>query len=208
MNKNEELTDKDMLGQNKNSLIFSKGKETSDSYSYIIFELEDSFLTKILSAEKTTINYITMEGILRTIYKIEGLSVDDAHKRTVAALNKNKFYSLSEKKKLLRLNKRKEDIDSILTDFDKANRKTVNSIIKNIMMLSEWNIDYANEKLKNLEDSFSIDPPFILAVIGSKFFKLKDVKKENKKMFLSELNKLIDKFSDIVPEPEQDFEKY
>jgi len=208
MNKNEELTDKDMLGQNKNSLIFSKGKETSDSYSYIIFELEDSFLTKILSTEKTTINYITMEGILRTIYKIEGLSVDDAHNRTVAALNKNKFYSLSEKKKLLRLNKRKEDMDDVLTDFDKANRQTVNSILKNIMMLSEWDIDYTNKKLKNLDDSFSIDPPFIMAVIGSNFFKLKDVKKETKKLFLSELDKLIDKFSNITPEPEQDFEKY
>ena len=75
-------------------------------------------------------------------------------------------------------------------------------------MLSEWNINYANEKLKNLDESFHSDPPFILAVIGSEFFKLKDVKKENKKQFISELKKLIDKFSNISPEPEQDFEKY
>lgn len=208
MNKNDELTEKDMLGQNKNSLIFTKNKEDSDSYSYIIFELEDSFLTKILNGEKKTINYITMEGIMRTIYKIEGFSIDDAHNKAVSALNDNKFYSLYEKKKLLRKNKRQEDMDAVLTDFDKANRKTVNSILKNIMMLSDWNIDYANKKLKNLDNSFKIDPPFILAIIGSEFFKLKNAKKETKKIFLSELTTLIDKFSKITPDPEKDFETY
>ena len=206
MNKNEELSDEDLLNTNKNSLIFDKSKE--DSYSYIIFALEENLLTEILNGEKKTSNYITMEGIVRTLYKIEGFSVDDATNKVISALNDNKFYSLYEKKKLLRNNKLREDMEAVLTDFDKANRKTVNSIMKNIMMLSEWNIDYANKKLKNLDSSFETDPPFILAVIGSEFFKLKNVKTENKKQFLSELNKLIDKFSNITPVPEKDFEAY
>ncbi|TGE36686.1 hypothetical protein E4K67_19885 [Desulfosporosinus fructosivorans] len=206
MNKNQELDDRNLSNKNKNSLIFSKNKE--DSYAYIIFDLKENLLANILDGKVRTINYITMDGIVRTLNKINGLSVDDATHKATSILNSHKFYSLYEKKKLLRINKRQEDIDAVLTDFDKANRETVNSIMKNIMMLSEWNIDYANKKLKNLDDSFNTDPPFIMAIIGSEFFKLKNVKKENKKQFISELNKLIDKFSNITPDPEEDFEIY
>ena len=206
MNKNDELSDKDKYNKNKNSLILRSNKESSNSI--IVFELKDNLLTEILNGERKTSNYITMEGIVRTIYKIEGFTVDDAINEAISTLNTNKFYSLYEKKKLFAKNNRNENIDALLTEYDKENFKTVNSIIKHISVLSDWDIDYANKNLKNLDDSFNIDPPFIMAIIGSKFSKLKNVKKGNKKQFISEINKLIDKFSNITPDPEKDFETY
>ena len=86
--------------------------------------------------------------------------------------------------------------------------KVVNSLFQHIKMLSDWNIDYTNAKLKNLDDNFNVDPPFILAVVGSEFSKLKDIKKEDKKEFLSELSTLIDKFSNINPVSNNAFEMY
>jgi len=42
----------------------------------------------------------------------------------------------------------------------------------------------------------------------SEFIKLKDIKKENKKDFFSDLSNLIDKYSNVASENETNFEIY
>ncbi|MGF7050110.1 transcriptional regulator with XRE-family HTH domain [Paenibacillus sp. DS2015] len=206
MNKNEELSYRNILQQKTNSLIYERSKEKSTSY--IVFDLKETLLEDILNKKISNINYITMEGIVRTLYKLHDLSVDEASEKAVSTLNEHKFFSLYEKKELLREKINGEELDMVLTEFDKMNITVVNTIMKHLKMLSDWNIDYANQKLKNLEESFAIDPSFILAVIGSEFFKLTNLDKEEKKSFLSDLSALIDKHSDKPTVSEEKFEAY
>ncbi|WDZ54908.1 helix-turn-helix domain-containing protein [Paenibacillus polymyxa] len=206
MNKNEELSDQNILHQKTNSLIFERNQEKP--CSYIVFDLKDNLLQKILSKQINVINYITMEGIVRTLYKMQGASIKEASEKAVLALNEHKFFSLYEKKELLQEKIHGEELDMVLTEFDKKNMTVVNTIMKHIKILSDWNIDYANRKLKNLEDSFETDPSFILAIIGSEFFKLANLDKEEKKVFLTDLSTLIDKHSDESTTSEEKFEEY
>jgi len=55
-----------------------------------------------MNENRKTINYIIMEGIIRTIFKLEGFSVTDAFQKAITTLNNNHFYSLVEKKKILK----------------------------------------------------------------------------------------------------------
>lgn len=208
MNLNEELEldEIELEAKPKNKFIFDRKRE--EGYSYIVFEQREGFLADILNGKIKTISYIAMEGIFRTIYKVEGHSPTDAAKQAVNTLNKHKFYSLYEKKKLLRGNQSEDEIGGLLSEHDKQNIHSVNAIIRHIKMLSDWNVDYANKKLKNLEDSLNIDPPFILAVIGSDFFKLASLDKDGKKKFLDEITDLIKRFSEKPTITEDKFEAY
>jgi len=208
MNRNEELDiDTDELeSKPTNVLIFDRKRQ--EGYSYIVFEQKKSLLTDLLEGKIQTINYILMEGIIRTIYKMDGHSPESAATIAVSTLNSHKFYSLYEKKKLLRGNQRGVELNALLSEHDKQNIQSVNAIIRHIKILSDWNVDYANRKLKNLEESFKIDPSFILAVIGSEFFKLSSLDKDERKAFLTDLAVLIDRYSDKPAVSKEKYEEY
>lgn len=203
LNRNEELTDINIINKKRNSLIFEKNQDVS----YIIFDLDINLLTNILNGNIKEINYITMEGIIRALYKLEGLKIKDIANKAVLTLTEHKFYSLSEKRRVVRMKKRDSELETVLTEHDKVNINIVNSILNHIKMLSDWKISYTNEKLKNLDESFKIDPPFILSIVGCEFSKLQNLKTEDKRRFIFDLIALIDKYSKLPIETEQ-FEEY
>lgn len=203
INKNTELKECNIKIKDEyefNTYIEDEGK------TFIVYNLEDDLLAKILARNIKSVNYITMKGIIRILLKLQGVS--DNEDKAVEILNSFKFYTLAERNKLLSKNEHDKAINEILNDYDRDNIKYVNSIFGNIKILSNWNIDYTNERLENLAKSFDTDAPFILSVIGRNYFDLKDLKVEDKKKFLTELKELINKFAKITYDEKDNFNEY
>jgi len=165
-------------------------------------------LTEILNRNCIYVNYITMQEIIKTFYKLENYSEDEISMRTSNILEENGFITSIKNNELFRKEKRNEKLNVILNKYDDENIIIINKLMKHISILSDWNIDYVNEKLSDLNDSFDMDSSFILAIIGNKFSKLRTLKKEDRKRFLYELSSLIDKFANISSEYGKDFELY
>lgn len=206
INENRDLEDIDSSKYDKNVLIKTQDKD--DSF-FIIFNLDKNLITDILSEKKKTINYITMNGILYNIFRLQKHTIKDSSTEAQKTLASFKFYTLGQRNKLIRQKHQQENLDTILSEYDSKNIEYVNNILDSIKMLSAWNIEYSNSYLEELSESFNIDDTsFILAIIGRPFYKLKNLDKGNKNNFLKELSNLINKFSKIEYDESNDFNEY
>ena len=215
INRNDELNDDalkkfDLNKYEENSLIIEH-ISTEDGIStleFVRFNLKLTLIDDIISKKIKTINYITILVIIKTLFKLDNFDKNTASKKATQILQENKFYTLKEKKLLLKKKRNHLEIENLLSDYDKENIRYVNEVIQHFQMLSDWQIDYTNQKLDNLSKSLDMDAPFALAIIGQEFYKLDKLKIEDKKRFLDKLNDLINNFSKIDNKGNENFIEY
>jgi transcriptional regulator with XRE-family HTH domain len=205
INKNEDLDDLnvDLSKYDHNARV------AIDNRTCIIFDLDANFIDDILSKKIKSINYISMLAIIYHLNKLNTENKDEAYSNSIKILNSFRFYTLNERDKLLKNSDTRKIQNEILSEYEKKNIKYVNNILRKIKIISDWNVDYANEKLAELEKTFNIDDPsFSLALICRKFYKLKNLNINDKRVFLKEMDDLITRFENIEYTENDNFEAY
>lgn len=165
----------------------------------ILMDIELGTIEKILNREITECNYATMEAFVYNLFKYTIADFVQAHIKAVEILTHFKFYSIIEKQKKLKETRTPEEIESILTDFDKANRDIRKKIDHYVSEFSTLNIKYTNEKLLALSKSFESDPSLAIAYLGIDISPLKDLSTENKRAFLNDISKLVKQYQTQTP---------
>lgn len=167
--------------------IVDSGNGSFGVYSSIRFEFPEDFISKIISKETKTINYVNMQGILFNIFLSEGCSFEDAHKKTDALLYENKFYTIKQRNKIIRdtLKEKTEKNESFTfydiqpTDYDRQYAKIKSEINDGLNFLRDKNIVYACERLDELVKNMHDDLGLIIAIMSCPIYKIDDHQKHS-----------------------------
>lgn len=117
--------------------------------------------------------------------------------RTTNILNSYKFISISEKNRLLSENQSKEEVQEILSSFDKDNIEIVKEIISAFRVATEHNIVAANEYLRSFNQNLQWDLGFMLRIISLDYHVLKNTSYSNRKSLLTEIEELVAKYASL-----------
>ncbi len=117
--------------------------------------------------------------------------------KTTTLLNSYKFLSISEKNRLISEKQSREEIQEILSSFDNDNNEILKDIFSGFLFASQHNIKATNEQLKAFGDNMHWDLGFMLRLISMQFASLKKTSVSNRKSLLSEIENLIQKYSNL-----------
>jgi len=219
VNKNEDLLDiinKHNIDANKIKCNLWHTEFIDDKpISFIIMRLNLNEIVEILEKRQDTSNYVTIQSILYNLFRLEHglntpLSEDEntnMKKEVIAILNSYKFYSSSEKSRVLDTAATKQEFNSLLNEFDIANQKLINEFLGYISFLSDFNVKYTNEKMTLLNRNFKWDASYILAISSLPFYELENMSKSLKSSLLNDIRKLVDEYKN-KPEAEKTIEVY
>lgn len=193
----------DIANKNLDYSKYNKNEWYWENEWFAVMDISSDDIEKILNRQNQTANYITIEALVYNILKFLIPDFVQAHAKTIEILTSFKFYSIVEKNRKLAQTHSPEELDEILTDFDKVNDKLKRNIIKNIERFSTLNIKYANEKLMALSNNFDADAPITIAYLGVELSALKDLDINTKRKFIQDIENLVEKYKTITPETEE-----
>jgi transcriptional regulator with XRE-family HTH domain len=176
----------------------------------IRFKLPFNMLDNILEDKLQTSNYITMLGIINAFmqFRYPNNTDSDNWHNSESILKQNKFFSLKERRVLLRQEQKSDYVNTnVLSDSDAEYLKLVKSLTKSLNYLSDFNPKYTNTHLENIVKNFDSDKGFALAFCAFPIYKLKDYDKDIKRKFLKELKSFTDEFIELNS-PNEDVEEY
>lgn len=165
--------------------------------------IKSEILNAILDKVKISMPYIYIMAISYYLFKIEKYGekteiTNDEYfelmEKVTEYLNSFKFYSVSEKNKLLASSKSQEEYRQILNSFDVENYELVNRILSLIRYASDRNITDTNDKLKLLYKNMSWDLGFMLKALSLDYYKLDSLSFTEKKSLIGEINDLISSY--------------
>lgn len=178
-------------------------KSSRDDRINIIISFKSELLNAILDKVKISTPYIYLMAISYYLFKIEKygdlteIPVEDnliLMEKVTEYLNGFKFYSVSEKNKMIACSKTQEEYRQILNSFDVENIELVNKILSFIRYASDRNITDTNDKLKLLYKNMNWDLGFILKAFSLDFYKLDSLSFTEKKSLIEDINDLITKY--------------
>ncbi|MVX64628.1 hypothetical protein GKZ28_13090 [Clostridium chromiireducens] len=164
------------------------------------FNLSNDIITRILSRETKSINYIKMLGIIYNIFLLKGEDDSTASEYAREFLQKHKFYDLEEITDARQQQKHKEsntttsDFSFELPKYELEFDDSLNNISKYINRLRDLKIDLAYSVVRTAEDNLTQynKDGFIDILYTIPFGKLlNDCSKEQKQEFLNRLFDLI-----------------
>lgn len=161
----------------------------SNGASSILLQFDYDDIVYILNTPDTSCNYITVQSILYTIGRLNGLSPVQAMNDAYQTMTKFKFYSISERHKYL-------NQDEYATKHDIDNRKKINVLLSILTTLSDQNVSLANIQIDRIINNLKMDIGFAFTFMSLDLSKLKNVTRNTKKDFLLEVKKLIDRYAD------------
>lgn len=171
--------------------------------------LSDKNLDAILDKKYDVAPYIFIFSILFYLLKIEQygnkIALSDEEnsalmRKTTDELNSYKFFSISEKNILISEKQTKEEVQNLLSSFDRDNIEIINNILSGFRVASEHNIKSTNEQLQRFDQNMHWDLGFMLRVISLEFSSLETTSVSNRKNLLSEIESLIKKYSNLSEE--------
>lgn len=186
-------------------------------FNYIFLEYSEEKIEKLLSGEIKKCEYMFIYAIvyhlLKMKYKKEGKEynntlIEECNSEAEQILVNYKFYSLTVKNRFLSQTETLEEYNNLLNEFDIDNAKYVMDIIEVIKFLSEYDVEYTNDKLKviveNLKEN---DTTFALAYMAISLQGLNDLQTGLKREFLKEIKEIINKYSNMA-ETVDNIERY
>lgn len=205
INQNRGLEGISLAESNKLQIeIIDTGNGSLRVFSSIRFDLPEDFISKIISKETKTINYINMQGILFNIFLSEGFSLEEAHSETDQLLYNNKFYTIRQRNKLIhdtlklkaQSNERFTYYDIQPTDYDKQYVKIKSDINSGFNFLRDKNIVYACDRLNSISQNMHDDLGFLIAISSAPLRKIAENDKQN---FWEDYQKLVKSYIDKTP---------
>ncbi len=206
INANEALSDEDKLDVTIPYNQWYHPANESGNTQAIKIKLSDKELNSILDRKKDVAPYIYIFCIAFYLLKIERFKdivslTDDSNieltQATTSLLNSYKFLSIFQKNKLIAEKQSQEDIQEILSSFDKDNIEILSDIISGFRFASQHNIKATNEQLKAFGENMHWDLGFMLRLISMQYNSLKETSVSNKKCLLSEIEDLIQKYANL-----------
>ncbi len=207
INSNESLSEKDKISPHiEDNLWYSNKNENGE---HIRINISEQYLSSVLDGTRDRSAYIFILCILFYINKIikyqdkADITNDEYNElinQSTDTLNNYKFYSIIEKNRLLSEAKNATEISEILNSFDNNNRKLISNIITNLHMFSELDVKQTNEYLEQYCKSLEWDIGFAIKILGLPYSKLNNISFSSKKGLISEIESLIDKYSDSSDE--------
>jgi len=192
----------DTLEQHRNFIYLNYDSKRIDSFiDGKIFKCEYMFPFSMLY------------HLLKMTYKQKGKAYDDklidkCHIEAEKLLFEHKFYSLSVRSRLRHQAESANDFNQLLSSFDLDNQQYTSLLFENIRFLSEFDIDYTNQKLKKIVENFTdCDASFALAYMSISLSQLADLQVSLKRDFLQEIESIVSKYSNLIHENEN-IEKY
>ncbi len=181
INENRGLEGAELPEANKlNIEIIDTGNGGFGVFSSIRFDLPDDFITKILSKQITTINYINMQGIIFNLFLSDNNTIKEAHEKTDQLLYDNQFYTIRQRNKLIQDKlKEKQDknekftfYDVQPTDYDKKYTMLKDDIGKAFDFLRDKDIVYTCDRLETLQKNMHNDLGFITAIMSTPLYRI------------------------------------
>lgn len=190
---------------------------TEASRNFILLEYKKEKIERFLNGELHKCEYMLPFAILHHLLKIsckrEGKILDDdliknCQDEAEQILLKYKFYSLSVQSRLSAQSNTEEEYKKLLSNFDIDNMEYISQILKGIQFLSSYDVEYTNKKLKVIVENFKeCDISFSLAFMATPLLGIKELQPSMKKEFLSDVIKLIDKYTEFA-NTNDNIEKY
>ncbi len=206
INANEALSEREI---NDNTITCNEwyASETDgENVQSIKIKMSLDSLNKILDKKQDRIPYIFLFCIVFYILKIRefssnvSISEDDNTRlmnSTSEILNSFKFYSISEKNRLINEQATKNNISDILNSFDRENIDIINDIITGFQLASQRDVKTTNEKLFTFSKNLHWDLGFMLKLISLDFNTLGDTNYSNKKKLLEKIEQLIVEYRNL-----------
>jgi len=190
-------------------------RDTKIVKSFIVMKLKLSNIIDILDKKSRKSNYVTIKSLLYNLLRLEYGSENpitdeknvEIKNETTNILNTYKFYDSREKNRLLNATATQQERDALLDEFDIENRRLINELLKYLSFLSNWDVDYTNKKVIQLNKNFKWDPGYILALASLPYFELETISKSLKSNLLEDIKKLIEEYKN-KPESEKKIEVY
>ena len=197
INSNEGLTQEDRSNDN---IPYNEWYKTDVSFG-IKLKIDWNIFNDLLDKKIDKSIYMYPYSILTYLYLIisenkqnETTSFAYCENLAIKTMNKFKFYSLRERVLLYGNNTEKEN-NNILTSFDKDNVEIINRILNGFHFITEVDIKIANERLTDFANNLDYNIGFMLKLISLDYKKLESTSFEQKKSFLNDVEKLIEKYS-------------
>jgi transcriptional regulator with XRE-family HTH domain len=168
---------------------------------FILLNLNVEQLDKILSFELDSCNHMILFAVVYHLLKYDNKlngqpsDNDTLQSKAINILQQFKFYSLSDRSKLSKQAKTKDEFESLLNDFDKDNMEHITNFLNCVNFLSDYDIKYANEKLKGIVENLEMDCSFALSFMAISLSTLSDINVTQRKKFLDSVRNLINQFN-------------
>jgi hypothetical protein len=215
INANEALSAEEIADDSLPYNQWYQGKKDAASQS-IKIKITEKKLSDLLGDKFELVPYVFVFCIAFYILKIEqygdtvSLSDDEnalLMRGATDLLNSHKFYSISEKNLLISNKQTSEDVNDLLSSFDKENMEYINDILSGFSFATDHNIKHTNEQLKSFASNMHWDLGFMLRIIGLNYSCLEETSVSNKRQLLSEIETLINKYA-ALPKEQNLIEEY
>lgn len=215
INANEALTPEEIADESLPYNQWYQGKKAEGSQS-IKIKLTEKQLSDLLGDKFELVPYVFVFCIAFYILKIEKhgdiVSISDEENASLMRaatdlLNSHKFYSISEKNLLIANKQTSEDVNDLLSSFDKDNMEYISDILSGFSFATDHNIKHTNEQLKAFAANMHWDLGFMLRIIGLNYKCLEETSVSNKRQLLSEIEALIQKYA-AIPKEQNLIEEY
>lgn len=157
--------------------------------------------------------YAMLYHLRKEAHKQSGDTYDDklianCKEEAESLLLQNKFYSLSIKTKMSTQIKSTEEYSKILSEFDMENMKYISQLLQSISFLSQYDVEYTNQKLEKIVDNFEKnDQSFVLAFMSLSLAEIGELHSSYKREFLNKVEELIGEYAN-KGKTEKEIEKY
>lgn len=186
-------------------------------YRLIFLNYSSERIEKFINNKIKKCEYMLPFAIMYHLFKLsckrEGIYINDdvMNKCKIQAeefLLDYKCYSLSVQARFSRQASTKDEYIKLLNDSDVNNMEYMSDIITKITLLSQSDVVYTNEKLKNIVDNFEqCNITFPLAFMATSLVEIKDLQSSLKRQFLDEVKSLVQKYAEIAS-TDENVEKY
>lgn len=171
------------------------------SHMFIKFNLPLNYISDILAKTTKRCNYITMQGIIFNILKLQNLNNDDAYDTAKQILLDNKFYSLLQKQKI------PKDSDR-LASYDVEFQKNIDELIDILSIINDRQPDFLNPILEPFICNIKKVPDISFSLIKKDISSLHKLNIDNKKAFIKDFEKLIAQYSEIETQESKKIETF
>lgn len=177
----------------------------------IFMKIEETTVQKILAKDQRSANYVTILALVYYLIKFEKelstVKDESAWKAAIDYLNQHKFYSISEKSKLLKNIEDESQYETLLTTFEKDNRQYIEHILEIFRSMSTYDLESVNKNLSAFSKNLDWDCGFMMNVISIPFSDFSNMSFTLKKQLLNEIKEITAKYS-LIPKDQNRIEQY
>ncbi len=208
INANEALSEEEKNNPSfpDNQWVRTETKDNGDFHNSVKINLTIEYLDSLLDKKRDISQYLYMRAIVFYLLKKkqfgDATDIDVNQYKTllhdtVTILNSHKYYSISEKNRIISETRSSKEIRNLMNAFDIKNQNIISDILSGFQVASEQNIKLVNEQLEMLAKNMHWDLGFVLRLISIDYSKLDQISFSLKKELLFNIEELVEKYKNV-----------